>query len=615
MKFLKNNIIIILILIVFLVVAQIFRMDIHVNSDSATHIIKNEYKFESSIKLNESDKEFFTKKPYLILYNTNYIHDLTNVLKISDYLKLDYEVKSSLEKDDDLSKYKSIIMLEHDIIQEYDYNVIFKYVENGGRLLYLGNGNLGKNDFLISQATNVGIKKYYGLKESNSIYFETEVLLGLIGRYDLWDNQVEDYNNFEFLDVETMDDVMVHIEEIGGSPLLWEKNLGSGKIMVLNTGRYESKATRALIVGAFSLLQDLFVYPIINSEVIFIDDFPADYKSEQVLIRENYGRDFERFIKEIWWKDILTLINKYNLKFTSAYIQTYNNNVEGPYDYNESTNATTRELASSLMRNNGEICFHGYNHQSLLFNQASSSKFGYKAWANEEKIIESIKFALENFKKIYPNYKFYTYVPPSNMLDNRAIPSLIKAIPTLRTISGIYFGEVDDFGIINTDAMEQEIGVNSYNLVDLPRITSESFLHDNSKYTIASLITTHGLVNHFIHPDDVLDPERSFDLLWDELYKKIDEFFGAIDSKYPWLDKDTASTASEKVKQVHYSDIYYEKVKGRIIIGCDNFGSEISLILVTDKTVVGSTNCSFQKIGFNRYLVKLNSNKGYLEVR
>lgn len=615
MKFLKNNVIIISILIIFIIIAQIFRMNIHVSSDSVTNVVTNEYSLESSIRLSESDKEFFTKKPYLILFNKNYIHDLTNVLKISEYLKIDYEVKSSLENDVDLSKYKSIIMLEHDINQEYDYDLIFKYVENGGRLLYLGNGNQGENDFLISQATNLGIKKYYGLKESNSIYFETEVLLGLTGRFDLDNNQVDDYYNFEFLDVETVDDVIVHIEEIGGSPLLWEKNLGKGKIMVLNTGRYESKETRALIVGAFTLLQDLFVYPIINSEVIFIDDFPADYKSEQSLIRENYGRDFERFIKEIWWKDILTLINKYNLRFTSAYIQTYNNNVEGPYDYNESTNSTTRELASALIRNKGEVSFHGYNHQSLLFNQASSSRFGYKAWGSEEKIIESIKFALENFKNIYPNYDFYTYVPPSNLLDSRAIPSLVKAIPTLRTISGIYFGEIDDYGIKNTDAMEQEIGVNSYNLVDLPRITSESFLHDNSKYTIASLITIHGLVNHFIHPDDVLDPERSLDLLWDELYKKIDEFFGTIDAKYPWLHKDTASIASEKVKQVHYSRIYYEKVKGRIIIGCDNFGSEISLILVTDKEVVGSSNCGYQKIGHNRYLINLNSSKGYLEVR
>lgn len=614
MKVFKSYSFIIIILISIVVLAQLLRMNILDKHDNSENLIENQYNYYDAIKLSEEINSF-SQKLYLILFDSRNQNDLENIQILCDYLKIDYVTASIQDENIDYSLFKTIILLQCEDKEYINTLKIFDFVKEGGNLLYLGNGSIGEDDFLTVNANNFGITKFIDIKETNDINFNTEILMGLKGYFHLDNNDIPEYYNFQYLDVEIDKYAKVHMEDDLGSPLIWEKTLDRGKILVLNIGRYNSKETRGLIAGSLTLLEDLFIYPIINSEVIFIDDFPADYKSDHELIKRNYGRNFERFIKEIWWPDMITLMKKYNLKYTGAYIQTYNDVVDGPFEYNEWTDSTTKELVRNLINHKGEVSFHGYNHQSLLYDQYSSDIYGYNSWSNEEKIIEAIDTALKNFNKIFPNYKFYTYVPPSNLLDTKAIQALRKAMPSLRTISGLYFGEIDDFGKINKDTMLQEVGVGENGIVNLPRLTSEAFLHHNSMYRIASSVTLHGLVNHFMHPDDILDPERSLNLLWKELYGKTEEFFSHINEKYPWIHKDTASTTSEKVKQYHYSKLYYDLKNNVIEIVCDNFHREISLILVTNKEVVSSWNCNYEKIGFNRYLVRLYGFKGSLEVK
>lgn len=68
----------------------------------------------------------------------------------------------------------------------------------------------------------------------------------------------------------------VHVASNGANavPMLWERNYGKGRFVVNNHGMCE-KVTRGLTAAAYSLLQDVFAYPVINSSVFFLDDFPS----------------------------------------------------------------------------------------------------------------------------------------------------------------------------------------------------------------------------------------------------------------------------------------------------------------------------------------------------
>lgn len=119
-------------------------------------------------------------------------------------------------------------------------------------------------------------------------------------------------------------------------------------------------------------------------------------------------------------------------------------------------------------------------------------------------------------------------------------------------------------------------------------------------------INLNGYISHFIHPDDVLDNERSNGRTWSQLEKAFAEFQGNITNLYPWIKGTTASEAASKVVRYSNTDVYYEKNDDYINIYCDNFTGEMEFILKTDKQVKKVEDCSVTEIDENTYLVKVN---------
>ena len=58
------------------------------------------------------------------------------------------------------------------------------------------------------------------------------------------------------------------------TPLIWSNDCGSGHTVVCNIGIYD-KVMRGFYASAISLLGDATAYPVINSAVFYLDDFPS----------------------------------------------------------------------------------------------------------------------------------------------------------------------------------------------------------------------------------------------------------------------------------------------------------------------------------------------------
>ena len=347
---------------------------------------------------------------------------------------------------------------------------------------------------------------------------------------------------------------------------------------------------------------------------MFIDDFPADYRSAPEILQANYGRNFQRFVLEIWWPDMAALMKKYDYRFTTAYIKSYNDQVREPFEFDKAIEGTMQRLASDIIKNQGEVCFHGYNHQPLFFTQSPMNLYGYKAWPDSAMIGAAIRQSITFFQDRFSGYQFHTYDPPSNMLEPEAIPALTQAIPTLRTISGTYFESTNEAGEISSENFTQEFTVDSRYGIALPRVTAGSFYSDAVQYIMASVVTTNGIVNHFIHPDDILDPDRSYGLLWEQLRQENEKLLGGIDRKYEWLSKDTADQAAQKLQKAYYARLYYTRGEHSIQIACDNFSSGLTLMVTSKDRLTAGNGCTVRKIDSIRYLVTMTRNMATLEV-
>ncbi|MDD3429728.1 MAG: DUF2194 domain-containing protein, partial [Oscillospiraceae bacterium] len=97
----------------------------------------------------------------------------------------------------------------------------------------------------------------------------------------------------------------VYLESDTGVPLLWGVDYGKGK-MVINNFSIIEKAARGIFAAAYSALDDVSIYPVINASCFFLDDFPSPVPmGENEYIAADYGCDVNTFYTNIWWPDVL----------------------------------------------------------------------------------------------------------------------------------------------------------------------------------------------------------------------------------------------------------------------------------------------------------------------
>ena len=127
--------------------------------------------------------------------------------------------------------------------------------------------------------------------------------------------------------------------------------------------------------------------------------------------------------------------------------------------------------------------------------------------------------------EVLPNAHGSVYVPPSNILSARARKLIGTDVPRIKTIASTYFEDGTDLPYV------QEFGVASDGIVEQPRIVSGGMVHDSyMRLAAVSELNMHYVSTHFMHPDDLLDPDRGAKEGW-EVYK------GGLTDYLEWLTK------------------------------------------------------------------------------
>ena len=150
-----------------------------------------------------------------------------------------------------------------------------------------------------------------------------------------------------------------------GSPLIWSNDCGSGRTVVCNIGVYD-KVMRGFYAAAISLLGDTSAYPVINSAVFYLDDFPSPVPSgDGTYIKRDYGLSIADFYTKVWWPDLQKLAQKYGIRYTGVMIENYEDAVNQTEPARQADTTQFRYFGGMLLQMGGELGFHGYNHQPL----------------------------------------------------------------------------------------------------------------------------------------------------------------------------------------------------------------------------------------------------------
>lgn len=330
----------------------------------------------------------------------------------------------------------------------------------------------------------------------------------------------------------------------GRTPLVWRNSVESGTAVMCNIGIYV-KMVRGFYASAFSLLSSAMAYPVINSAAFYLDDFPSPVPSGNgKYIKRDYNMSISEFYSQVWWPDLVRLAERYGIRFTGVMIENYGDDTKND-PVRQTDNTQFEYYGGLLLRQNGEIGYHGYNHQPLVLpNTDYGNEYTYVQWPNRKAIVDSLNELIAFQKTVLPAATSSVYVPPSNILSSEGRQIIGEDVPQIRAIASMAFPPDSSLEYV------QEFGVAADGVVEAPRIVSGSMVNNSyMRLAAVSELNMHYVSTHFMHPDDLLDEDRGAKEGWETYRKGLEDYLDWLEQSAPSIRMQTGAECAAAVQR------------------------------------------------------------------
>ena len=330
----------------------------------------------------------------------------------------------------------------------------------------------------------------------------------------------------------------------GRTPLVWRSSVESGTAVMCNIGIYV-KMVRGFYASAFSLLSSAMAYPVINSAAFYLDDFPSPVPSGNGrYIKRDYNMSISEFYSQVWWPDLVRLAERYGIRFTGVMIENYGDDTKND-PVRQTDNTQFEYYGGLLLRQNGEIGYHGYNHQPLVLpNTDYGNEYTYVQWPNRKAIVDSLNELIAFQKTVLPAATSSVYVPPSNILSSEGRQIIGEDVPQIRAIASMAFPPDSSLEYV------QEFGVAADGVVEAPRIVSGSMVNNSyMRLAAVSELNMHYVSTHFMHPDDLLDEDRGAKEGWETYRKGLEDYLDWLEQSAPSIRMQTGTECAAAVQR------------------------------------------------------------------
>ena len=556
--------------------------------------------------------DFFPDKPVeaLLLYdpqdpNTKVLmENLPNTLDSMRVSYESYDIHSGRAIDP--SAYQTVIVafVALDVLQPQMIELV-DWVEAGGHLLFAVRPLPSPTFSAIYRKLGI-VSKGDNLTSVNGVEFRTDLLPGGQGL----SVTAETLSQMSY-PVELSQDPIVHLVSADASkvPLLWEHNFGKGRFVFINSDLFVGKAGRGIVGAAYSLLQDVAVYPVINASVFFIDDFPAPIPvGTNELIEKAYGMTNRDFYTNVWWPDMLDLAKKYDIRYTAVMIETYDYDFDAPFAPSLDSERH-RYFGGQVLANGGELGHHGYNHVPLCLSATGvNQSYGYPGWTTTEAMQLSVYEWVRFEESLFPDNTVTTYVPPSNVLCSDSRLWLPAVLPNLKVIASVYLNNAEE------TAYAQEFREASDGIIELPRVVAGYNLGNVERYEATSELGLHFINSHFVHPDDILNAERGANQGWADLRARYEKFIQWVEASAPELREMTAREAAIAVQRYARLAVRTETREGSVQIDLGNFYDEAWLMLRTRTQPTSIQGGTIVPVASDLYLIQALKSRVIVEL-
>ena len=546
----------------------------------------------------------------LLLYDSGQ-EGTDNAKEQFDRILLDMKVSTqavdvhttSLEGIPEFDRYKTVVVLMSDLDALGSRLIdLMNWVKDGGSVLFAMTPQ--KTTYFDAVSPNLGVvSSSWEYKTTESIVPTEEFMLGGGERYEFSDPFQSS------LSVSLREEVTVYARTGDeGVPLVWGTKSGAGRVVVDNIGIYD-KIMRGIYAASFSLLCDAAAYPVINSSVFYLDDFPSPVPSgDATYIKRDYGMSIADFYSKVWWPDLTKLAERYGIRFTGVMIENYGDDTkDAPVRQKDESHFSY--FGGLLLKQNGEIGYHGYNHQPLVLpNTDYGDEYAYHQWPNRKAVVASLRELIAFQKSVLPAATASVYVPPSNILSKEGRQTIGRDVPEIRTIASTYLPSDSKLPYV------QEFGVADDGIVEAPRIVSGGMVGDYMRLAAESELNMHFVSTHFMHPDDMLDPDRGAKEGWAVYRKGLENYLDWLEASAPSIRMQTGTECASAVQRFSGLTVKMRESANEWEFDLGNFKDQAWLLLRANHGTPGRIQGgSMIRMTGNLYLIKATDSTVHVE--
>ena len=394
-------------------------------------------------------------------------------------------------------------------------------------------------------------------------------------------------------------------------PLIWEYPNGEGRVVFCNLG-FTEKGVRGIYAQAFGLLGDAFAWPVIDGSAFYLDDFPSPVPGGSgEYIERDYNTSVSNFYTDVWWPDLTRLIKKYGIAFTGLVIEDYNDNVDAPFETNTDT-SRFEYFAGELLRLGGELGIHGYNHIPLVDEGGLEGNDGYVTgtyereyqgyhyWPSLADMLAALQELHDFCDGVFSGNDISVYVPPSNILSPTGRQALVEGALGIRVIASIYFDSLQHIEWV------QEFGVDDDGVVNTPRVISGGQIDNYMQLCALSELNLHFVNSHFMHPDDMLDPDRGAEEGWQSAYDNLNSYMDWLYGSAPQIRNLTGSEMGAAVQRWYDAAVTTDSSDDALTLTLEGLHDEAYLFVRShDALVCGEVEGgSVEQLDGSLYLVR-----------
>ena len=356
--------------------------------------------------------------------------------------------------------------------------------------------------------------------------------------------------------------------------IIWRKSYGSGQVFCIAGDYMSTTSGLGLLSAMINELSEYQVYPIVNAQNTLLVDFPILANENEEEFKKIYSRDIAAFQSDVIWPMLVSLAEKYDLKYTAF--------VSPKYDYSDPA------LPDADM----------YNQYLMYFNERDTEAGISLEHAPGISLVDKLAYDEEFFDSLEEKYTSTSAF--LNMEDYESLNEAIQmpCVEKVRTVACAEDVMIPILSYIDDD-------------ITLQSLTSDT---ENLTYTkdlrLKSIETALGFDNAKMIFSEVFNPKSEEDE-WQIVYVNMSSALTTYWAPFRVFDRTTLAESDQRVRVFLNLDYEVSRKNDEIKIKVDGRDDNTCYFMLRThgEEIDEMKGGTYEKIEDNAYILTIDSDE------